>query len=180
MIPSLTLKNQQFNIRSVRTINTEYNFAFFTTAFLALPVNDILARGVFRGALCHAPPFGSTGLQNCRKKYAQLRHGPLFCKLGIRFDYTKGIFCAFLLGFMLEIRLNLSEDLFFLLLTWFWAKDRTKFEWRPFFFALHLILGEKSDWFRAEQFLIQTFALLIFSEVSGPPPLLKIQLRYWF
>ena len=30
----------------------------------------------------------------------------------IRFDRTKGMFCAFLLGFELEIGLNLSEDLF--------------------------------------------------------------------
>ena len=38
---------------------------------------------------------------------------PPLCKLGIRFDHTKGIYCALLLGFRLEIELNLSEDLFF-------------------------------------------------------------------
>ena len=38
---------------------------------------------------------------------------PPLCKLGIRFDHTKGMFCAFFLGFGLEIGLNLSEDLFF-------------------------------------------------------------------
>ena len=41
-------------------------------------------------------------------------------QVGHKVDPTKSIFCAFLQGFMLEIRLNLSEDL--------------KFEWRPFFF----------------------------------------------
>ena len=49
------------------------------------------------------------------------------CKLGIRFNHTKSTFCAFLLSFGLEIGLNLSEDFFFS------------------FFALHLILGAKSD-----------------------------------
>ena len=42
------------------------------------------------------------------------------CKLGIMFDHTKDMFCAFLLGIGLKI-----EELYF--------------------FALHLILGEKSD-----------------------------------
>ena len=46
---------------------------------------------------------------------------PSLCKLGIRFDHTKAIFCAFRLGFRRKIGPNLSEDLFF---------------------ALHLILGE--------------------------------------
>ena len=59
------------------------------------------------------PPFGSPGLQNCIEKQAKLRHGPPLCKLGIRFDHTKGMFCAFLLGFGRKIGPNLSEDLFF-------------------------------------------------------------------
>ena len=51
---------------------------------------------------------------------------PPLCKMGIRFDHTNGRFCASILGFVLEIGLNLSEELFF-------------------FLALHLILGEKPD-----------------------------------
>ena len=203
------------------------------------------------GGIVPCPPLWVARIAKLHRKVSKIEAWPPppLCKLGIRFDHTKGIFGAFLLGFMLEIGLhlsedlfffcsspdfgrkigpnlsedlffvlhlilgeksdqiwvktyffcsspdfgrkigpnlsedlffcsspdfgrkigpNLSKDLFFLPFTWFWAKNRTKFEWRPFF-ALHLILGEKSDWFRAEQFLIQTFALLIFSEVSGPP-----------
>ena len=35
------------------------------------------------------PPFGSPGSYNCIEYYAKFRHAPL-CKLGIRFDHTKG------------------------------------------------------------------------------------------
>ena len=50
---------------------------------------------------------------------------------------------------------------------------------KTFFFALHLILCEKSDWFRLEQFSIQIFVLLTFSEVPAPPPPFKIlRIRY--
>ena len=50
------------------------------------------------------------------RKVSKIEAWPPLSKLGIRFDHTKGIFCAFLLGFMLEIRPNLSEDLFFFIL----------------------------------------------------------------
>ena len=43
------------------------------------------------------------------------------------------------------------EKTFFLLFTWFWAKNWTKFEWRTFF-VLHLILGKKLD-----QIWVKTF-----------------------
>ena len=46
-------------------------------------------------------------------KTAKLRHAPPLCKLGIRFDHTKGMFCVLLLDFGRKIGLNLSEDLFF-------------------------------------------------------------------
>ena len=59
------------------------------------------------------------------RKVTKLRHAPPPpCKFGIRFDHIKGMICAFLLGIGLKIGGNLCEDLFF---------------------ALHLILGEKSD-----------------------------------
>ena len=71
------------------------------------------------------------------------------CKLGIRFDHTKGMFYAFLLDFGHEIGGKLIDDLFF---------------------ALHLILGKKSNWIWVDQFLIQIIAFLNFSEVRAPPP----------
>ena len=59
---------------------------------------------------------------------------------------------------------------FFLLFTWFWAKNGTKFEWRPFFFALHLFWGKKWDEIWVWQFQILIYVFLKFSEVSAPPP----------
>ena len=150
----------------------------------------VMFRGVFRGGhrAMAPPPFGLPGLQNCIEKWAKLRHGFPLWKLGIRFDCTKGMLRAFLSGFGLKVGLKASEELFFLLFTWFWAKNGTKFEWRPFFFALHLILGKKWDeiwvktffilftWFRAkmgwnlsETISNSVFVFLKFSEVSGPP-----------
>ena len=64
--------------------------------------------------------------------------------------------------------LNLSEDLFFPLHLILGQKNRTKFEWRPFFLLFHLILGKKLDWFWVEEFLILFFVLLKFSEVPAP------------
>ena len=94
------------------------------------------------------PPFGSPGLQICIEKRAKLRHAPL-CKLGKRFDHTKAMFYAFVLGFGRKFGSNLSEDIFFC---------------------------SSPDFGRNN--LIQTFALLTFSEVSGPPPFSKSCVRY--
>ena len=70
------------------------------------------ARGVFRGeALCHGPPLWVARIAKLHRKVSKIEACPPLCKLGIRFDHTKCIFYAFLLGFMLEIRPNLSEDL---------------------------------------------------------------------
>ena len=92
-----------------------------------------LSSGMYLGGpLCHSPP--PLGCQDCKitlKSKQNWGMAPL-CKLGVgyyaKFDhgrvYTKSMFCAFLLGFGPKIGLNLSENLFF---------------------ALHLILGEKSD-----------------------------------
>ena len=74
--------------------------------------------------------------------------------------------------FGLKIGLNVSEDLFFLLFTWFWAK----FEWEPFFFPSP-DFGRKIG-LNLEQFLIQIFVLTTFSEIFGPP-FSKSCLRYW-
>ena len=73
-----------------------------------------------------------------------MRHAPPLRKLGIRFDHTKGMFCAFLLGFGLEIEGNLSEDIFFCSSPNFGRKIELNLS-EDVFFALHLILGEKSD-----------------------------------
>ena len=73
---------------------------------------------------------------------------------------------------------NLSEDLSFLLFTWFWEKNGTKFEWRPFFFALHLILGERWDEIWVWQFQILINVPLKFSEVLAHS-FSKFCLRYW-
>ena len=63
-----------------------------------------------------------------------------------------------------------GRPFFFLLFTWFWAKNGTKFEWRLFFSALRLILGEKWDEIWVWQFQILIYVPLKFSEVSAPPP----------
>ena len=86
---------------------------------------------------------------------------PPLCKLGIRFDHSKGIFCAFLLGFMLEIGLNLSEDLFFFALHLILGEKSNQIWVKTFFiyfifFAFHLILGQKSD-------QVKTFFFLLFT-----------------
>ena len=113
-----------------------------------------MSSGAYLGgeALGHGPPFGSPGLQNCIEKWAKLRHGAPFV--------------SWASGFGLEI-------------TWYWAKNGTKFEWRPFFFALHLILGEKWDEIWAWQFQILIYVPLKFSKVSAHPPFSKSCIRYW-
>ena len=62
-----------------------------------------------------APPLGR---QDCKIAYTstvskiEACPPPLY-KLGMRFDHTKGMCCAFLPGFGRKIGLNFSEDLFF-------------------------------------------------------------------
>ena len=91
---------------------------------------------------------------------------PPLCKLGIRFDCTKGILRAFLPGFELGLKAkedlffcsspdfgrkmgrNLSEELFFLFFSsstdFGWKKGRNLSEDLFFYFlALQLILGGK-------------------------------------
>ena len=96
---------------------------------------------------------------------------PPRCKLGGRFDYyTKGMFCAFVLGLHPSLGKKLDQfwvKTFFLLFIKFWAKNWTKFDWRPFFFALHLILGKKSG-------LISDSDLSSQILWSSYPPLFKI------
>ena len=84
---------------------------------------------------------------------------------------------------------TVGEDLFFGLHL-FWAKNRTKFEWRPFsfltedlffwyslnfgpnppFFGLHLILGRKKDLVLKWKIFILFFIILNILKFSGPPP----------
>ena len=73
-----------------------------------------------------------------------MRHGFPFCKLGIRFDCTKGMLRAFLPGFGLEVGLKASEDLFFRSSPDFGEKMGRNLS-EDLFFALHLILGKIWD-----------------------------------
>ena len=76
--------------------------------------NVLVGRGVFRRALCHGPPLWVARIVKLHRKVSKIEAWPPpLCKLGIRFDNTKGMFCALLLGFGLKIGGNLSEDLFF-------------------------------------------------------------------
>ena len=52
----------------------------------------------------------------------------------------------------------------------FLAKNRTKFEWKPFFFGLHLILGRKTGLVLGWKIFILVFINLKFSEFPAPPP----------
>ena len=95
---------------------------------------------------------------------------PPLCKLGMRFDDIKGMCCAFHLGFGRKIGPHLSEDLFFCSSPNFGPKMGPNLsEDLYFYFALHLILGRKSDEISVEQFLIQIFVFPKFTEISGPP-----------
>ena len=49
---------------------------------------------------------------------------------------------------------TVGEDLFL-------AKIRTKFEWRLFFFGLHLILGQKPDWIWVKAFFFFGLHLIL-------------------
>ena len=61
---------------------------------------------------------------------------------------------------------TVGEDLFL-------AKNRTKFEYRPFFFGLNLILGRKTDLVLGWKIFNLVFINLKFS-APPPPPLSKI------
>ena len=75
---------------------------------------------------------------------------PLLCKLGMRFDHTKGMFCAVLFGYGLKIGGNLSENLFFFCSSPNFVRKTGQILSEDFFFvlfilfALHLILCGKS------------------------------------
>ena len=71
------------------------------------------------------PPLWVARIVKLNRKVSKIEAWPPLYKFGIRFDHTKGMLGAFFLGIGLKIGANVSEDLFF--------------------FALHLILGEKSD-----------------------------------
>ena len=75
-----------------------------------------------------APPLGRQDSIFSIELHAKLRHGSPLCKLGVSFDYTKGMFGPFVLGlhpfffcsapnFGRKIGLILGENLFFLLFT---------------------------------------------------------------
>ena len=87
----------RYELRNVRTFSLNIN-------------SD---RGVFRGGIVPWPPLGIARIVKLHRKVSKIEAWPPLCKLGIIFDHTKGMFCAFLLGFGLKIGLNLSEDLFF-------------------------------------------------------------------
>ena len=75
-------------------------------------------------------------------------HAAPLCKLGVSFDYTKGMFCTFVLGLhpslSIKIRPNLVKTFFF------WSSSNFGQKIGPnltedLFLALLLILGKKSD-----------------------------------
>ena len=70
-------------------------------------------RGVFRGEpLCNAPPLGRQNCKIAEKRKQNWGMAAPLCKVGIRFDHTKGMLFVILFGFGRKIGLNLSEDLF--------------------------------------------------------------------
>ena len=74
-----------------------------------------------------------------------MRHGPALCKLGIKFDCTKGMLRAFLPGFGLELGLKAMEDLFFFRSSPDFGRKMGRNLSEDLFFALHLILSGKWD-----------------------------------
>ena len=93
------------------------------------------------GPLGHAPPLGRQDSIISIEKYAKLWQGLLFV------TWAEGLSTE-----------TVGENLFL-------AKNRTKFEWRPFF-CLHLILGRKTDLVLGRKIFILVFINLKF---SGPP-----------
>ena len=95
-------------------------------------------------------------MQNCGKP------SPPLCHLGQKFKHTKGQ--------------NLGEDLFLyffsLVSTQFWAKNWTKFGWRPFFFWSSPNFEPKTGLILSGEILL--FVFVIF---NSPPPLSKILRR---
>ena len=102
---------------------------------------------------------------------------PPLCKLSIRFDHTKGIFGAFLLGFMLEIRLNLSEDLFL----FFCSSPDFRRKLGPnlsedLFFCSSLDFGRKIGLISGETISDSDLCSSRIFQSFWPPPLFKILL----
>ena len=87
-------------------------------------------------------PLWVARIAKLHRKVSKIKVWPPLCKLGIRFDFTKGMLRAFLPGYGQKMGRNLSEDFFFF---------------------------EKWDKIWVRQFKIQIFVLLKFSEVSAPP-----------
>ena len=114
-------------------------------------------RGVFRGgAIGPWPPFGSPGLQKLHRKVNKIEAWPPSpLQVGHQALGSKST------DFGRKMGRNLSEDLFF--------------------FALHLILGEKWDEIWVWQCQILIYVPFKFSEVSGPPlfKILRTLLRSW-
>ena len=80
-----------------------------------------LHRGIFRGGHWAMAPLWVARIAKLHRKVSKIKTWPPPpppppCKLGIRFDYTKGMLRAFLPGFGWKMGRNLSEDLFLFLL----------------------------------------------------------------
>ena len=67
------------------------------------------------GGIVPWPPLWVARNAKLHRKVSKIEAWPPLCKFGIRFDHTKGMFCAFLLDFGLQIGLNLTKAPFFLL-----------------------------------------------------------------
>ena len=83
------------------------------------------------GPLCHGPPLWVARIAKLHRKVSKIEAWPPLCKLGIRFDHAKAMFGAFPVGFAPLV---------------------------GFIFALHLILGENSDYI-----WVKTFFFLLFT-----------------
>ena len=60
-------------------------------------------------------PLWVARIAKLHRRVSKIEAWPSLCKLGIMFDQTKSMLCAFVLGFGRKLGPNLSEDLFFFL-----------------------------------------------------------------
>ena len=117
------------------------------------------------------PPLGVASIISI-ELYAKLRHAhpPSFCNLGGEFERKNGQ--------------NLREELFFLVLTYFWAKTQDKSEWRPFFsfffFWSSPNFGQENGLILSGDLFVLVFIILkfpvpLFSKIR---PYTLVRLRY--
>ena len=119
------------------------------------------------GALCYGSLLWVARTANLHRKVSRIEAWPPLCKLGIRFDHTKAMFECFFLALGEKSDQIWVKTFFFLLFTWFFRENSDQIWVKTFFFALHLILGENSDW--AGQFDSELCSSHIFWTFWPPP-----------